>query len=62
MSREERERLRLQAKEEKNNPGGALNNALARGIIGSPDRGCLVNIVSVAMVIAVILLFRACSG
>jgi len=54
--------LRLQAKEEKNNPGGALNNALARGIIGSPDRGCLVNIVSVVMVVAIILLFRACSG
>ena len=60
MSREERERL--QAKEEKNNPGAALNNALVRGIIGSPDRGCLVNIVSIVMIIAFIFIFRACSN
>lgn len=59
MSEENRERLKL--KEQRKNPGAALNNAWARGVTGSPSSGCLVNIISVVMVLGVVLLIRACS-
>ena len=42
MSEEERERLK--AKEQRKNPGGALNNAWAQAHTGAPSSGCLVNI------------------
>jgi hypothetical protein len=58
----EKERERLKAKEEQGNPGGALNNAAARAMTGSPDRSCLVNIISFVMIIFVVLLIRACSN
>ena len=60
MSVEERERLK--AKEQRNNPGAALNNAWAQAQTGSPSSGCLVNIGSFLIVIAIILLVRACSN
>lgn len=60
MPREERERLK--AKEQKNNPGGILNDAFTRAITGSPDSGCLVNIISLLLIIGVILIIRACSN
>ena len=60
MSAEERERL--QAKEEHKNPGGSLNNVLARAMTGSPNRGCLINIGSIVMIIVFLFLFRACSN
>ncbi|MGE8207209.1 DUF6366 family protein [Heyndrickxia sp. NPDC080065] len=60
MSKEERERL--QAKEQQKNPGGTLNNALARAFIGSPGGGCLINILSAIIILVIILFIRACSG
>ncbi|MBU8878670.1 hypothetical protein BGM26_06660 [Bacillus sp. FJAT-29790] len=60
MSKEERERL--QAKEQQKNPVGTLNSALSRAITGSPDGGCLVNIISIIIIIVVALLIRACSN
>jgi hypothetical protein len=60
MSEEERERLK--AKELRKNPGGALNNAWAQAYTGSPSSGCLVNIISVLIVVGLILLIRACSN
>ncbi|CAM4034934.1 hypothetical protein [Mesobacillus thioparans] len=59
MSEENRERLKL--KEEQKNPGAVMNNAWARAVTGSPGSGCLVNMISVLMVLGVILLIRACS-
>ncbi|MBT2680443.1 hypothetical protein J7E38_15640 [Bacillus sp. ISL-35] len=59
MSEENRERLKL--KEQQKNPGAALNNTLARAVTGSPGSGCLVNIISILMVLGVVLLIRACS-
>jgi hypothetical protein len=56
MSEEERERLK--AKELRKNPGGALNNAWAQAYTGAPSSGCLINIISVL----IILLVRACSS
>ena len=45
MSEEERERLK--AKEQRKNPGGALNNAWAQAHTGAPSSGCLVNSVNI---------------
>ncbi|WP_167397433.1 hypothetical protein [Lysinibacillus mangiferihumi] len=42
MSEQERENLK--AKEQRKNPGGALNSASAQVHTGSPSKGCLVNI------------------
>lgn len=60
MSEEERDRLK--AKEQRKNPGGALNNAWAQAHIGAPSSGCLVNIGSVVIVVVILLLVRACSN
>ena len=58
----EKEREGLKAKEQQNNPGGALNNAWAKAHTGSPDNGCLVNIGSVVLILAIFLLIRTCSN
>lgn len=60
MSVEERERLK--AKEQRKNPGGALNNAWAQAHIGTPSSGCLVNMGSLLIIVGIILLVRACSN
>ena len=60
MSEEERERLK--AKEQRKNPGGALNDAWARAFTGTPSSGCLVNIISVLLIIFIVLLVKACSN
>jgi hypothetical protein len=60
MSEEERERLK--AKELRKNPGGALNNAWVQAYTGAPSSGCLINIISVLIVVGFILLVRACSS
>lgn len=60
MSEKERERLKV--KEQRKNPGGALNNAWAQAHTGAPDRGCLVNIGSIVIILAIFLLVRACSN
>lgn len=60
MSEDYRERL--QEKELQKNPGGTLNNAWARAYTGVPSSGCLVNLVSIIMVIIFIALVRACSN
>ena len=53
MSVEERERLK--AKEQRKNPGGALNNAWAQAHTGAPSSGCLVNIGSIFIIVVIIL-------
>lgn len=60
MAEEERERLKV--KEQRKNPGGALNNAWAQATTGAPSSGCLVNIGSILIIIVIILLVRACSN
>lgn len=60
MAEEERERLK--AKEQRKSPGAALNNAWAQAHIGAPSSGCLVNIGSVVIIIAIILLVKAYSN
>lgn len=60
MSQEERERLK--SKEQRKNPGAALNNAWAKAITGEPSSGCLVNVLSILMVAGVVLLVRACAN
>ena len=60
MSGEERERLK--AKEQRKNPGGTLNNAWAQAHTGAPSSGCLVNVLSIVIIVAIILLVRACSN
>ncbi|MEK4486237.1 DUF6366 family protein [Psychrobacillus sp. FSL H8-0484] len=60
MSEEERERLK--AKEQRKNPTGTLNNALAQAITGAPSGGCLLNITSIIMMIVFVLIIRACSN
>lgn len=60
MSEEERERIK--AKEERKNPGGILNNVWARAYTGAPSSGCLVNIISVLIIICFVLVVRACSN
>ena len=60
MSGEERERLK--AKEQRKNPGGTLNNAWAQAHTGAPNSGCLVNVLSIVIIVAIILLVRACSN
>jgi len=57
----EKERERLKAKEQRGNPGGALNNAWAQAHTGAPGSGCLVNIGSIVLILAFFLLIRACS-
>ncbi len=59
MSEEEREKLKY--KEQRKNPGGALNNAWAQAFTGAPSSGCLVNVISVIIIVLFILLVRACS-
>lgn len=58
----EEERERLKAKEQRINPGAALNNAWAQASTGAPSSGCLVNIGSIVIIVAIILLVRACSN
>ena len=58
----EKERERLKAKEQRKNPGGALNNSWAQAHTGAPSSGCLVNIGSIVIIVAIILLVRACSN
>lgn len=60
MAEEERERLK--AKEQRKNPGAALNNAWVQAHTGAPSSGCLVNIGSVVIIVVIILLVRACSN
>ena len=60
MSEEERERLK--AKEQRQNPGGALNNTWAQAHTGAPSSGCLVNIGSILIIVVIILLVRSCSN
>lgn len=60
MSEEERERLKV--KEQRKNPGGALNNSWAQAHTGAPSSGCLVNIGSIVIIVVIILLVRACSN
>jgi len=60
MTEKERERLRV--KEQQKNPGGVLNNAWAQAHSGAPSSGCLVNIGSFVIIVAIILLVRACSN
>jgi len=52
----------LKYKEQRSNPGGALNNAWSQAHIGSPGRGCLLNTISIALVIVVLLFVRACAN
>lgn len=59
MSEKERERLKY--KEQRGNPGAALNNALARAMTGAPSSGCLVNVISILIVVGFVLIIRACS-
>jgi len=58
----ERERENLKAKEQRYNPGGALNSAEAQARTGAPSGGCLINIGSLVIIIVIILLVRACSN
>lgn len=58
----ENQRDELKNKEQRNNPGGALNNTWAQAHTGSPGRGCLVNIASLAIVIVILLIVRACTN
>ena len=60
MAEEERERLK--AKEQRKSPGAALNNAWAQAHTGAPSSGCFVNIGSIVIIVAIILLVRACSN
>jgi hypothetical protein len=60
MSEKERERLKL--KEQQKNPGAALNNSWAQATTGVPSKGCLVNVISILMIIGFILLVRAYSN
>ena len=60
MSEEEREILKT--KELRKNPGGALNSAWATAQTGSPSSGCLVNIISVLIIIVFFMIVRACSN
>ncbi|MCG7346104.1 hypothetical protein MHZ92_18500 [Sporosarcina sp. ACRSL] len=56
MSEEERERLK--AKEQRKNPGGALNDAWAQAHTGAPSgSGCL----ALLIIAAIILLLETCS-
>ncbi|KGR78992.1 DUF6366 family protein [Ureibacillus manganicus] len=60
MSEQERERLKL--KEQRKNPGGALNDAWAQAHTGSPSSGCLINVGSIVMIIVFILIVKSCTG
>ena len=56
------DRERLKAKEELKNPGGTLNNALARAFTGAPGGGCLVNLLSLGLILVLWILFKSCSA
>jgi len=62
MSDEERERERLKIKEQQKNPGGILNNTWAQATTGTPSGSCLINIVSLIMIIVIVFIVRACSN
>ncbi|MCM3711138.1 DUF6366 family protein [Sporosarcina luteola] len=57
MSEEEREELK--SKEQRKNPGGALNNAWAQAHTGAPSSSrCL----GILIIVVIILLVEACSN
>ena len=58
----EKERETQPSIEQRKNPGGALNNAWAQAHTGAPSTGCLVNIGSIVIIVAITLLVRACSN
>lgn len=58
----EEERERLKGKEQRKNSGAILNNTWAQATTGAPSGSCLINIVSVIMIIAFVFLIRACSN
>lgn len=60
MSEQDRERLKL--KEQRKNPGGTLNDAMAQAHTGSPSSGCLLNIGSIVMVTVFILIVKSCGN
>lgn len=59
MSEQERERLK--SKEQRKNPGAALNNGWGQAVTGAPGSGCLVNVISILIVVGFFLIIRACS-
>lgn len=59
MSEEKRESLK--AKEQRRNPGGALNNIWSQAHTGAPSKGCLVNIISIIILVGFVLLVKSCS-
>jgi hypothetical protein len=59
MSEEKRQRLK--SKEQRKHPGAALNNAWTQAMTGLPGSGCLVNVISILIVVGVFLVIRACS-
>lgn len=59
MSEEKREQLKY--KEQRKNPGAALNKAWAQAMTGSPGSGCLVNVMTILIVVGFFLVIRACS-
>ena len=60
MSREQRDKL--QSKEQSKNPGAILNNTFARALTGSPDGGCLINLLSIVMILILIFIVKACTN
>ena len=60
MSEEERESLK--AKEQRKNPGGTLNNTFTQATTGVPSSSCLVNIISILVIVVFGILIRACSN
>ena len=58
----ENERERLKTKELRKNSGGILNTVWATAHTGAPSSGCLVNIISILMIIVFIVLVKACSN
>lgn len=57
-----KERDRLKAKEQRKNPGGILNNVWSQVYTGAPNSGCLVNILSIIMLVGFIFLVKSCSN
>lgn len=58
----EKQQDELKYKEQRNNPGGAMNNAWSQAHVGSPGRGCLLNLISLAIVIVLLFIVRACTN
>ncbi|MEN8702262.1 hypothetical protein [Bacillus infantis] len=58
----EKDRERLKTKEQQKNPGAALNNSWTQAITGAPGNGCLVNVISILIIIGFIFLVRSCSN